>query len=138
MGACCGGKDILNSEIEECKSIEDLLALLEKRKNSFITEKEEIKGYLKDKTNEIKCIKFTDLSEISLKKRLGHLDDLEPYIDKYIIALKTYPDLPLDETQERLQDLYGVYVTMYDDSHTICKTTYEGFENFVKSEIKSK
>lgn len=137
MGACCGGKSILNQEIENCKSIEELLALLLKRKVNFSSEREEIKNYLSDNSKEIKAIKFTDLSEISLKKRLGHLDDLEPCYDKYIESLKKYPELSLLETKERLQDLYGVYITMYDDSHTICKTTYEGFENFVKNSAKT-
>ena len=42
---------IQDTELEKCQSIEDIIELIKKRKQSFETEKENIKIHFKDKTN---------------------------------------------------------------------------------------
>lgn len=92
MGSCCGGMN-LNPEIEACKSVKELEAYLIKLKSGFPKEKAEIDAYLKDHSKEITTIKFQDKSESSLNKRIGYLDELDPYVDKYIDALRKYQNV---------------------------------------------
>ena len=93
MGVCCGrgGED---KKVEACKSIDELILLMNTRIENIPLEKKEINEHLKDQTKQITLINTEGVPDEILAKRPEHLDNLlEKYVNKGIDKKSVKPKL---------------------------------------------
>ena len=106
MGCCGGG--IPDPEIEECKSIDEIINLIEQRMQGFVKEKENIDIYLQDPTSQPKG----NISIYATKEELEEIRNtsskIEEEFTRGIQLLNKYKDqIPLDKGIDKMKDLCG-------------------------------
>ena len=132
MGACCGPTVQADPEIEQAKSLKEIIEILKKRANKMPEEKKDIETYLQDKSKEIEAISVKGISDDNLRERLPFLDVLQgKYLDTAKI-LNQYPELPLNDTKSLLYDITKCYFMCYDPNGELQKA-FGNFKRFVNS-----
>ena len=106
MGCC--GSGIPDPEIEECKSIDDLINIIETRMQSYVKEKENIDIYLQDPTSQPKG----NISIYATKEELEEIRNtsskIEEEFNRAIQLLENYKDsIPLEKAIKNIKDLCG-------------------------------
>ena len=104
MGCC--GSGIPDPEIEECKSIDDLINIIETRMQSYVKEKENIDIYLQDPTSQPKG----NISIYATKEELEEIRNtsskIEEEFTRAIQLLNKYKNkIPLDKGINNMKDL---------------------------------
>ena len=104
MGCCGGG--IPDPEIEECKSIDEIINLIEQRMQGFVKEKENIDIYLQDPTSQPKG----NISIYATKEELEEIRNtsskIEEEFTRAIQLLNKYKNkIPLDKGINNMKDL---------------------------------
>ena len=75
MGVCCGQK-YPNEELNECKTINEIIELLNKKRESFKSEIIQIEDYLEDSNKTVEFINVKGIDKKVLQKRIPYLRDL--------------------------------------------------------------
>ena len=104
MGCC--GSGIPDPEIEECKSIDDLINIIETRMQSYVKEKENIDIYLQDPTSQ----PIGNISIYATKEELEEIRNtsskIEEEFTRAIQLLNKYKNkIPLDKGINNMKDL---------------------------------
>ena len=130
MGACCGG-GFMDEEIKNATNIDELIKVMEEKKERLPKEKQQIEDHIEDPTKEVDAINVGGIDIEILKKRIPYLDEVEEAYEKIIKNLKSNPTLPLSDCKNYSNDIVNHYVKTYDPNDEL-KDSYEKFEEFVK------
>jgi len=129
MGICCG-EGIKDQEILNATSINELIDILNDRKEKFPQEKKQIQDYINDPSKEIDSINVSGIDNEILKQRVPYLNDLENAYNIIIEYLSSNPDLPLKETKEECDNITSLYNLTYDPNKEL-DMQMQKFENFI-------
>ena len=134
MGVCCGrgGED---KKVEACKSIDELILLMNTRIENIPLEKKEINEHLKDQTKQITLINTEGVPDEILAKRPEHLDNLLEKYKEIVKILVSNKQLNLDEVKAYVSNITRHYVLTYDPNHEVDKD-YKRLTDFI--ELKNK
>ena len=118
MGVCCGrgGED---KKVEACKSIDELILLMNTRIENIPLEKKEINDHLKDQTKQITLINTEGVPDEILAKRPEHLDNLLEKYKEMVQILESNRKLNLDEVKAYVSNITRHYVLTYDPNHEV-------------------
>jgi hypothetical protein len=129
MGVCCG-EGIKDPEILNATNINELIEILNERKEKFPQEKKQIQDYINDPTKEVDSINVSGIDNEILKQRVPYLNDLENAYNIIIEYLSSNPDLPLKETKEECDNITSLYNLTYDPNKEL-DMQMQKFENFI-------
>ena len=116
MGGCCGpDRSNIAEEITSCTSILEIQNYLSLKLKDANTEQEEIKQYLKDKKTIPTTIDISGFKDNEIEKRIPYLDEMKDCILRVHDLLKSNPDIDLQQTKNKLVELYNMYTWLYDD-----------------------
>ena len=134
MGVCCGrgGED---KKVEACKSIDELILLMNTRIENIPLEKKEINEHLKDQTKQITLINTEGVPDEILAKRPEHLDNLLEKYKEIVKILVSNKRLNLDEVKAYVSNITRHYVLTYDPNHEV-DNDYKRLTDFI--ELKNK
>ena len=134
MGVCCGrgGED---KNVEACKTIDELILLMNTRIENIPLEKKEINEHLKDQTKQITLINTEGVPDEILAKRPEHLDNLLEKYKEIVQILESNRKLNLDEVKAYVSNITRHYVLTYDPNHEV-DNDYKRLTDFI--ELKNK
>ena len=134
MGVCCGrrGED---KKVEACKSIDELILLMNTRIENIPLEKKEINEHLKDQTKQITLINTEGVPDEILAKRPEHLDNLLEKYKEIVKILVSNRQLNIDEVKAYVSNITRHYVLTYDPNHEV-DNDYKRLTDFI--ELKNK
>ena len=135
MGGCCG-RDFADEEIDGAKTLNDLIEILNKRRENFSTEISQIEGYLEDPNKEVDVIDVKGIEPSILEKRVPFLKDLDNAYAKVAEILYKNPSLPLNDTKNYVTDIVSHYFQTYDPNGDLPKDISK-FEEFVDKNKES-
>lgn len=134
MGVCCG-RGVEDKKVDACKSIDELIKLMNTRIENFPLEKKEINEYLRDHKNPITMIDSEGVPDDILAKRPEHLDNLMEKYSEIVKLLESNKKLDLDEVKAYVTNITRHYVLTYDPNHEV-DNDFKKFTEFI--EIKNK
>ena len=133
MGACCGAdRSYISEEITRCSSIPEIQTYLALKLKEANAEQEELKAYLKDKSKKPTMIDITGFKDVDIEKRVPYLDEMKDCILRVHDLLKSNPDIDLQQTKNKLVELYNMYTWLYDDEKRYENWMFN-FKQFVES-----
>ena len=132
MGGCCGGREVIDNEIEKANSLKELSLLFSERKKNFEKEKNQIELYLNDPNLEVENIDVKEIDPSILKKRINYLSNLEVAFNRVVAILDNNTNLPLNETKSYCHNIISKYYFIYDPNKEL-ESDMEKFEKFVSS-----
>lgn len=132
MGCC--GSGIPDPEMEECKSIDEIIHLIESRMQGYVKEKENIDIYLQDPTSQPKG----NISIYATKEELEEIRNtsskIEEEFTRAIQLLNKYKKkIPLDKAIDCMKDLSG---SANERDFISMKYLMDEFTNYCKSHYK--
>ena len=132
MGCC--GSGIPDPEMEECKSIDEIIHLIESRMQDYVKEKENIDIYLQDPTSQPKG----NISIYATKEELEEIRNtsskIEEEFTRAIQLLNKYKKkIPLDKAIDCMKDLSG---SANERDFISMKYLMDEFTNYCKSHYK--
>ncbi len=136
MGVCCGQK-YPNEELNECKTINEIIELLNKKRESFKSEIIQIEDYLEDSNKKVEFINVKGIDKKVLQKRIPYLRDLNNAYEHLAEILEKNPNLPLNETKNHVNTIISFYYQIYDPNGDLAKNI-KYFEDFVHIQNKQK
>lgn len=134
MGVCCGQK-YPNEELNECKTINEIIELLNKKRESFKSEIIQIEDYLEDSNKTVEFINVKGIDKKVLQKRIPYLRDLNNAYEYLAEILEKNPNLPLNETKNHVNTIISFYHQIYDPNGDLAKNI-KYFEDFVHKQNK--
>ena len=134
MGVCCGQK-YPNEELNECKTINEIIELLNKKRESFKSEIIQIEDYLEDSNKKVEFINVKGIDKKVLQKRIPYLRDLNNAYEYLAEILEKNPNLPLNETKNHVNTIISFYYQIYDPNGDLAKNI-KYFEDFVHKQNK--
>jgi hypothetical protein len=134
MGVCCGQK-YPNEELNECKTINEIIELLNKKRESFKSEIIQIEDYLEDSNKTVEFINVKGIDKKVLQKRIPYLRDLNNAYEHLAEILEKNPNLPLNETKNHVNTIISFYHQIYDPNGDLAKNI-KYFEDFVHKQNK--
>ena len=134
MGVCCGQK-YPNEELNECKTINEIIELLNKKRESFKSEIIQIEDYLEDSNKKVEFINVKGIDKKVLQKRIPYLRDLNNAYEHLAEILEKNPNLPLNETKNHVNTIISFYHQIYDPNGDLAKNI-KYFEDFVHKQNK--
>ena len=134
MGVCCGQK-YPNEELNECKTINEIIELLNKKRESFKSEIIQIEDYLEDSNKTVELINVKGIDKKVLQKRIPYLRDLNNAYEYLAEILEKNPNLPLNETKNHVNTIISFYHQIYDPNGDLAKNI-KYFEDFVHKQNK--
>ena len=134
MGVCCG-RGGADTKVEACKSIDELILLMNTRIENIPLEKKEINEHLKDQTKQITLINTEGVPDEILAKRPEHLDNLLEKYKEIVKILVSNKQLNLDEVKAYVSNITRHYVLTYDPNHEV-DNDYKRLTDFI--ELKNK
>ena len=134
MGVCCGQK-YPNEELNECKTINEIIELLNKKRESFKSEIIQIEDYLEDSNKKVEFINVKGIDKKVLQKRIPYLRDLNNAYEYLAEILEKNPNLPLNETKNHVNTIISFYHQIYDPNGDLAKNI-KYFEDFVHKQNK--
>ena len=135
MGGCCG-RAFTDQEIDDAKTLNDIIEILNKRRENFPTEISQIEGYLEDPNKEVDVIDVKGISPEILEKRVPFLKDLDNAYAKVAETLYKNLSLPLNDTKNYVTDIVSHYFQTYDPNGDLPKDITK-FEEFVENNKKN-
>ena len=129
MGVCCGQK-YPNEELNECKTINEIIELLNKKRESFKSEIIQIEDYLEDSNKTVEFINVKGIDKKVLQKRIPYLRDLNNAYEYLAEILEKNPNLPLNETKNHVNTI----ISFYPNGDLAKNIKY--FEDFVHKQNK--
>ena len=130
MGVCCG-QVIDDQEILNANNINDIITILNDRKDKFPEEKKQIQDYINDPTKEVTMVNVSGVDLELLKQRVPYLNDLENAYNTVIEHLSSNPNLPLNETKEKCSHITNLYLLTYDPDKQL-DMEMQDFEEFIQ------
>ena len=130
MGVCCG-QVIDDQEILNANNINDIITILNDRKDKFPEEKKQIQDYINDPTKEVTMVNVSGVDLELLKQRVPYLNDLENAYNTVIEHLSSNPNLPLNETKEKCSHITNLYLLTYDPDKQL-DMEMQNFEEFIQ------
>ena len=132
MGCC--GSGIPDPEMEECKSIDEIIHLIESRMQDYVKEKENIDIYLQDPTSQPKG----NISIYATKEELEEIRNtsskIEEEFTRAIQLLNKYKNkIPLDKGINNMKDLSA---SANERDFISMKYLMDEFTNYCKSHYK--
>ena len=134
MGVCCGQK-YPNEELNECKTMNEIIELLNKKRESFKSEIIQIEDYLEDSNKTVEFINVKGIDKKVLQKRIPYLRDLNNAYEYLAEILEKNPNLPLNETKNHVNTIISFYHQIYDPNGDLAKNI-KYFEDFVHKQNK--
>ena len=134
MGVCCGQK-YQNEELNECKTMNEIIELLNKKRESFKSEIIQIEDYLEDSNKTVEFINVKGIDKKVLQKRIPYLRDLNNAYEYLAEILEKNPNLPLNETKNHVNTIISFYHQIYDPNGDLAKNI-KYFEDFVHKQNK--
>ena len=132
MGGCCGGREVIDNEIDKASSLKELSKIFLERKNYLDKEKKEIELFLENPNAEVENIDVREIEPSILKKRIYYLNNLEDAFNRVIEILDNNINLPLNETKSYCQNIISKYYFIYDPNKEL-DSDIEKFEHFVST-----
>ena len=129
MGVCCGQK-YPNEELNEFKIINEIIELLNKKREKFKSEIIQIEDYLEDSNKTVEFINVKGIDKKVLQKRIPYLRDLNNAYEYLAEILEKNPNLPLNETKNHVNTIISFYHQIYDPNGDLAKNI-KYFEDFV-------
>ena len=129
MGVCCG-QVIDDQEILNANNINDIITILNDRKDKFPEEKKQIQDYINDPSKEVTMVNVSGVDLELLKQRVPYLNDLENAYNTVIEHLSSNPNLPLNETKEKCSHITNLYLLTYDPDKQL-DMEMQDFEEFI-------
>ena len=130
MGVCCG-QVIDDQEILNANNINDIITILNDRKDKFPEEKKQIQDYINDPSKEVTMVNVSGVDLELLKQRVPYLNDLENAYNTVIEHLSSNPNLPLNETKEKCSHITNLYLLTYDPDKQL-DMEMQNFEEFIQ------
>ena len=130
MGVCCG-QVIDDQEILNANNINDIITILNDRKDKFPEEKKQIQDYINDPSKEVTMVNVSGVDLELLKQRVPYLNDLENAYNTVIEHLSSNPNLPLNETKEKCSHITNLYLLTYDPDKQL-DMEMQDFEEFIQ------
>ncbi len=130
MGVCCG-QVIDDQELLNANNINDIITILNDRKDKFPEEKKQIQDYINDPTKEVTMVNVSGVDLELLKQRVPYLNDLENAYNTVIEHLSSNPNLPLNETKEKCSHITNLYLLTYDPDKQL-DMEMQDFEEFIQ------
>ena len=127
---CCNAKISPTEEIENCKTMIDLINYVINLSEEAEIEQNELKKYLEDNKNEPKTVDISGFTNEDLNKRISYLDELKKTLQKINILLKDHPKTDLGEVKKWLIDFYQIYSWVYDEDQRHIYW-YNAFESYI-------
>jgi GTPase involved in cell partitioning and DNA repair len=112
---CCGGV-FKDPEIERATTMDEVIAVMKKKRDNLAEEKTQISNFLEDETKTITLVKVDGLTKEDLEKRIPYLDKLSDCYEEIIDELEAKKTLPLKETKEYLYNILNHYFVSYDST----------------------
>ena len=134
MGVCCG-QVIDDQEILNANNINDIITILNERKDKFLEEKKQLQDYINDPSKEVDSINVSGIDNEILKQRVPYLNDLENAYNTVIEHLSSNPNLPLNETKEKCSHITNLYLLTYDPDKQL-DMEMQDFEEFIEKNKK--
>jgi len=134
MGVCCG-QVIDDQEILNANNINDIITILNDRKDKFPEEKKQIQDYINDPSKEVTMVNVSGVDLELLKQRVPYLNDLENAYNTVIEHLSSNPNLPLNETKEKCSHITNLYLLTYDPDKQL-DMEMQDFEEFIEKNKK--
>jgi hypothetical protein len=136
MGFCCS-TNITDPEIEEARTVHEIIVILNNRKLGIPIEKKEIEEFLIDPTKEVKSIGIENIDNESLKKRIPFLTKMESAYQKMIQLLEeNNTNLDVNDIKPYVKNVTNKYFITYDPNNDLekeLKKFVEYMENFRKN-----
>jgi len=136
MGFCCT-TNINDPEIEEARTVHEIIVILNNRKLGIPIEKKEIEEFLIDPTKEVKSIGIENIDNESLKKRIPFLTKMESAYQKMIQLLEeNNTNLDVNDIKPYVKNVTNKYFITYDPNNDLekeLKKFVEYMENFRKN-----
>ena len=127
---CCNVKISPTEEIENCKTMVDIINYVINLTEEAEVEKSELKKYLEDNKNEPKTVDISGFTKEDLTKRIKYLEELKEKLKKINILLKNHPNADLSEVKKWLIDFYQIYSWVYDEEQRHVNWYY-AFESYL-------
>ena len=127
---CCNVKISPTEEIENCKTMVDIINYVINLTEEAEVEKSELKKYLEDNKNEPKTVDISGFTKEDLTKRIKYLEELKETLQKINILLKNHPNADLSEVKKWLIDFYQIYSWVYDEEQRHVNWYY-AFESYL-------
>ena len=130
MGCC--GSQYTDMELENAETLIEVIAVMKKRSEDLIKEKEEIKAHLEDPSKDVTFARIDDLTQEDLERRVPYLEKLHEAYEDVIQTMESV-DLPVEETKKYLIDIMNNHLISYDLSekyrNDVAKFKQFAFEN---------
>ena len=130
MGVCCG-RCPKDEEINNAKGINEIIKIIEERKNKLPEERKELGVHLEDPTKQVGNLNLNNVDPEWIKKRIPHLENLEEAYNKVINILQSNPNLPLKDVKSYSSNVTQHYFKFYDVNDAL-KNDVDLFELFVE------
>ena len=127
---CCNAKMSPTEEIENCKTMIDLINYVINLSEEAEIEQNELKKYLEDNKNEPKTVDISGFTNEDLNKRISYLEELKRTLQKINNLLKDHPKTDIEEVKKWLIDFYQIYSWVYDEDQRHINW-YNAFESYI-------
>lgn len=131
MGCC--GSDEVDHEINNAKSINDLIAIITERKQKIPNEIQQISDHLEDPSKEVEGINVDKIDPEVLAKRIPYLKSLEEAYEQVIKNLNNHKDLPLKDIKGYCANICKKYYLTYDPNKEL-DAELQKFDDFVNKQ----
>ena len=135
MGVCCG-RGTEDKKVDACKSIDELIKLMNTRIEKLPQEKKEIEEHLKDHSKPVTIIDSEGVPDDILAKRPEHLDNLMEKYREIVKLLENNKKLDLDEMKAYVTTITRHYVLTYDPNHEV-DNDFKRFSDFIEMKNKN-
>ena len=127
MGNVCNWSTFSDNEIKNANSIDEIIEILNKKRENFEKEMNQIEDYLEDPSKKVELFNVEGIDKELVKKRIPYLKNLNENYVKVNELLSENPNLPLYETKVHVDKIVGHYYQIYDDNLSIDMKKFEDF-----------
>lgn len=131
MGNVCNWSTFSDNEIKNANSIDEIIEILNKKRENFEKEMNQIEDYLEDPSKKVELFNVEGIDKELVKKRIPYLKSINENYVKVNELLSENPNLPLYETKCYVDKIVSHYYQICDNDLSI---DMKIFENFVKNQ----
>ena len=131
MGNSFCRSTFMDNDIKETKSIDEIIEVLNRKRENFEKEMNQIEDYLEDPSKKVELFNVEGIDKELVKKRIPYLKNLNENYVKVNELLSENPNLPLYETKCYVDKIVSHYYQICDNDLSI---DMKIFEDFVKNQ----
>ena len=130
MGNLFCSETFIDNDIKETKSIDEIIEVLNRKRQNFEKEMNQIEDYLEDPSKKVELFNVEGIDKELVKKRIPYLKSLNENYVKVNDLLSENPNLPLNETKVYVDKIVGHYYQIYDED---LSSDMKKFEDFIEN-----